>query len=270
MQEIVSTGKLPLHEKRVLVAASPQTAAKLSAGLESWGAKLVRFQATEIRRIRDAAAMARVLAALGKYRWIVFTSSYGVRFFMELLAEEGLSGKELERASICTVGPATAEAARGRGLRVDLVPEEYVAEGVLNALSQRAGASGTLAGCRILLPRAKGGRDIIRRELAAAGALVDVLPCYETLQAQTDPGVIQDLLDNPPNLLVFTSSSNVSSFVSILGRENGKRALKEAVVAVLGPVTAQTVADFGKRPEILPRENTVESLLQAIFAHFSR
>ena len=269
MEEIAITGNLPLRDKRVLVVASPQTAEKLSTRLEAWGAKPVRFQVIEIQRMQDPAALARVLRSLEQYRWVIFTSSYGVRFFMEQLADKGLSAKDFKHSRICAVGPATAEAARGHGLRVDLVPEEYVAEGVLRALAKHAEGSDTLAGCRILLPRARDAREIIPRELAAAGAQVDVFPCYETLPARVDRSAIQDLLETTPDLLVFTSSSNVTNFVAALGHESGRQILNGAVVAVLGPVTAQTVAGFGKQPEILPRENTIDSLLEAISGYFS-
>ncbi len=270
MQQTPTIGDMPLRGKRVLIAASPQTAEKLSTWLEAWGARLVRLQVIDIHKILDPVALAQVLPSLGKYGWIIFTSSYGVRFFLEHLADNGFSSRDFGNSRICAVGPATAEAAKAQGLQVDLVPDEYVAEGVVRALVRRVEESGTLAGCRILLPRARQARDVIPRELAAAGAQVDILPCYETLQAEVDRSVISDILESAPELLVFTSSSNVSNFVAALGPENASRILKAGVVAVLGPASAQTVAGYGKQPEILPRENTVESLLQAVSDYFSR
>jgi uroporphyrinogen III methyltransferase/synthase len=106
------------------------------------------------------------------YDWLIFTSSYAVEFFRRRF------DRELPPAlRVCAIGPATASKARESGLRVDLVPEQFVAEGVVAALSRLHGGKEQLAGKRILLPRAKEARDVIPAELTAAGAEVHVAPC---------------------------------------------------------------------------------------------
>jgi uroporphyrinogen III methyltransferase/synthase len=166
------------------------------------------------------------------------------------------------------VGPATAAALETAGVSVSLVPREFVAEGILSALEERCGGLRGLAGLRILLPRAKEARDLLPRALEAAGARVDVAPCYENTLPEIDAKQVQSVLACTPDLLVFTSSSTINNFVALLGSESGRKMLSDATVAALGPITARTLASLGKQAEILPRENTIPSLLDGIRLYY--
>jgi uroporphyrinogen III methyltransferase/synthase len=97
---------------------------------------------------------------------------------------------------------------------------------------------------------------------------VDVVPCYRTVEAAIDESRIRRVRDTRPDLIVFTSSSTVRNMVDILGQEDGKKKLLESVVAVLGPVTGRTLESFGKRADIIPRENTIASLVEEICAYY--
>ena len=260
----------PLGNLRVLVLGSPQTSTKLAARLERWGARIIPFRAIEMHKLKDPQALRGVFDRLAEYTWIIFTSSYGVLYFMEHLADRGINKHKIEHARICAVGPATASTAVEKGLRVDLVPGVFVAEGILKAFEEQPGGLGALNGCRILMPRAKEARDILSVKLTAAGARVDVLPCYETVKAAVEIEVVKDLFSHPPDLAVFTSSSNVENFLAIVGFREGLEMLRRSVTAALGPITAATLEHSGKKPEIIPEENTVSSLEQAIRAYYSK
>jgi uroporphyrinogen III methyltransferase/synthase len=158
--------------------------------------------------------------------------------------------------------------ARNLGLRIDLIPDDFVAEGVVRALCSQPGGMAALANCRILIPRAREARDLLPRELAAAGARVDIVPCYESIPGKPSPGQIQSIRQSKPDLLIFTSSSILSNFVTILGRETGVSMLRGCTVAVLGPVIAQTAESYGKKAEIVPKQNTVASLVDSIYDYF--
>lgn len=234
------------------------------------GARVRPFQAISIRPAEDLSALDCALASLEKYDWIIFTSAHAVVFFERRLRERQIPAERLACLEICAVGPATAKKASECGIRVSLVPREFVAEGVLRALAERVGGAARLAGMRILIPRAKEAREILPDGLTAAGATVDVAVCYETVRAEADPALVADVRNNPPDLIVFTSSSNVAHFASIVGDAEARRLFAQATIGVLGPVTAKTVEDYGKRPEILPRENTIPSLLESIRTHYLR
>lgn len=255
----------PLANKRVLVACSARKSDALAAGLTSRGAEVLLAEVIRIREIADRSAMNSALAQLESYDWLVFTSSYAVLFFSKYLNERG-AVRSLPR--VCAVGPATAATARERGFEVELVPEDFVAEGIVRALAQRQGGMHRLARLRILLPRAREARDVLPRELASAGAVVDVVPCYENVPGEIDDGVLRLIRERRIDLLVFTSSSTVKNFLTLVGEELGRSILGGTAVAALGPVTARTVESFGKKCDIVPTENTIPSLLEAIHHYY--
>jgi uroporphyrinogen III methyltransferase/synthase len=201
---------------------------------------------------------------LERYAWIIFTSSYGVTFFLQRMQERGISRHSLSDPKICAVGPATARTLKEFDISVALIPRQFVAEGVLQALEQYHGGLQNLSGRRILLARAKEARDVLPDALRAAGAQVDVVSCYQTVKAELDDTAIRKLKAKMPEIVVFTSSSTVRNLIEILGIDIWETMRKESTVAALGPVTAATVESFGKRASILPKENTVASLIDAI------
>jgi uroporphyrinogen III methyltransferase/synthase len=260
----------PLLNKTIFVACSAKKAKELVAGLRSMGGKVLALHVIAVQEIDDKRLLDESLTLLQEYMWIVFTSSYGVTFFVQRLNDCRISRDLGKHTKICAVGPATARTLKESGFEVALIPEEFSAEGVLQALEKYHGSLRYLKGHRILLPRAREARDVLPRALIAAGARVDVVPCYQTVAAALDEELIRRIRTEVPDLLVFTSSSTVKNLMRILGNEDGIRMLQNVTVAVLGPITAGTAKSFGKRVEIIPRENTVASLLEAIRNYYSR
>lgn len=251
----------------VLIACSARKMPELAAGLETMGAGVLPCPVIEVQPVEDRHFLDKAISSLRKYAWIIFTSVHGVEFFMQRLNECGFAGRDMPK--ICAVGPATAAELKKFGLEAALVPKQYVAEGVLQALIDYHGGIQHLAGLCILLPRAKDSRKFLPEALSEAGAKIDVVPCYQTVRPKIDPGTIKKLREKRPDLLVFTSSSTINNLMDILGADIGRRMLMESTVAVIGPITASTAAAFGKRADIIPRENTIASLLEAIRNYYS-
>jgi len=242
--------------------------AQLVAGIESMGGNALPFPVIEAQEIDDKHLLDEALASLHEYAWIIFTSAYGVSFFMQRLNELGMSASIIKIPKICAIGPATARAVKEFGYDVELIPQNYVAEGVIQALGEYHGGLQSLAGQRILIPRAKEAREVLPEALAAAGARVDVAPCYQTVRIEPEVTVLRQLRDRAPDLIIFASSSAIRNLIDILGQEDGKGTLQRSTVAVIGPITFRTAESFGKRPEIVPQENTIESLLEAIRTYY--
>jgi uroporphyrinogen-III synthase len=172
----------------------------------------------------------RVLAGVAAYDLLVFTSVNGVRIFADDLDEAGpglsalkAPGADLgadlgaalgRRPVLAAIGPATAAALEARGLACDVVPEDYVAEGLLAALERRGVAP---AGARVLIPRAAEARSVLPDTLRRRGACVDVLPVYDTLPADRLE-VPRERLERA-GFITFTSSSTVRAFVDLFARE---------------------------------------------------
>jgi|WetSurMetagenome_2_1015567.scaffolds.fasta_scaffold09963_2 uroporphyrinogen III methyltransferase / synthase len=258
----------PLQGRTVVAACSESKLEELAAGLQGLGAKVLPFPVIELRPLEDTRLVDRAIESLHEYEWIIFTSVHGVRFFLQRL--RAVAREQQAIPNICAIGPATAKALVESGYTVALVPEKFAAEGIIEALETRVGGLGVLAGCRILIPRAKEGRDLLPNALLAAGALVDVVPCYQNARPDPDENILNQLRTVNPDMFVFTSSSAVRNMIDILGYEDGKRMLLKMVVAVLGPITGSTVESYGKFAEIIPRESTVASLLNEICIYCSR
>jgi uroporphyrinogen-III synthase len=256
-----------MRNRRVLVACSAGKMLELAGELETMGASVLSFPVIKAKPVEDRRALDQAITSLRKYDWIIFTSVHGVEFFMQRLNELGFGNQGMPK--ICAVGPATAAGLRKFGREAALLPKEYVGEGILKALIDYYGGINQLAGLDFLLPRAKAAREFLPEALSEAGAKVDVVPCYQTVRSKIDPGTMKKFEEKKPDLLVFTSSSTINNLMDILGADIGRRTLMESTVAVIGPITASTAAAYGKRADIIPRENTIASLLEAIREYYS-
>jgi uroporphyrinogen III methyltransferase / synthase len=256
-------GDKPLAGKRIVVACSAGKSDTLLRGLQSAGAEVLPLETIRLVEVSDKSPLKAAIANLKTYHWIVFTSAYGVVFFSRCLDESETDNRR-HMPPVCAVGPATAEAARQCGFAVSLLPGEYVADSILQALADRHGGVAALAGLRLLLPRAREGREILPRQLAAAGAIVDVVACYENNPGEIDTQTRDRLRQWNPHVVVFTSSSTVNRFFQLLGQDLTSPLLQQAAVAAIGPVTAATVQSYGRRCDIVPPQNTIPSLVQSI------
>jgi uroporphyrinogen III methyltransferase/synthase len=170
----------------------------------------------------------------------------------------------LERAHLAAIGPATAAALADWGLRAEAVPEEYVAEALVDRLRPMM-----TAGRRILLPRAAETRDVLVRELAALGADVTEVAAYRTRFAtEHAPALREALAGGRVDVVTFTSSSTVRSFCGLFGAAELPRLLGGVTVACIGPITRATAEGRGLATQIVPEEYTIPSLARAIVAHF--
>jgi uroporphyrinogen III methyltransferase/synthase len=164
-------------------------------------------------------------------------------------------------ARFCAIGPRTAEALAGRGFRADLVPAEYQAEGVLEAFKKE-----NLKGVRVLIPRAEVARDLLPDELRGRGAKVTVAVAYRTIRPDMDAASIKAQLQKGAiGVVTFTSSSSVRNYVELFADQHDARRLTgNAVVACIGPITAETAESFGFTVRIRAKENTIPALADAI------
>ena len=266
--------KRALFGVRVLVGRARHQAGALSGELRKLGATVLEIPFIEIRTPRSFEPLDSALRNLAEYDWLILTSVNGVEAMWKRLVKLKLRKGKLERLRIATIGPATKKAIEKRGVRVDVVPKEYVAESVVRSLRRRA------KGKRVLLVRAKVARDVIPKELRKAGAHVDVVEAYQTIVPKSSRKQLRRALANPrrrPHLVTFTSSSTVHNFVALRG---SRRALAEVralrgpghariAFASIGPVTSSTLREVGLRADIVAKEFTIPGLVKAIVSAVS-
>ncbi len=256
----------PLFGRRILVTRAKEQAAELSDLLRGQGAEPVEFPTIRIEPPESWAELDGAIADLSRYRWLVFTSVNGVRPFMERLRHHGRDGRALAGLRLCCIGPRTAEELAGYGLRADLIPDEFQAEGLIKAMTA-AGA----AGQGVLIPRAAVAREILPRQLEALGAKVTVVTAYRTVLPSVDRDRLKDLLrQGGIQLITFTSSSTVRNFCGLFETvEEMNKLIGSSVVACIGPITADTARQQGMRVTVVAGENTIPALVDAIIRHVS-
>ncbi len=251
----------PLAGRTVVVTRARGQAEEFSARLREAGARVIEAPAIAFEPPRSWAAADRALRRIATYGFVIFTSVNGVDRLFERLLDRGGDLRDLAGARLVAIGPATAAAIRARGLRVEGVPEDYRAEGLIRLIGQRAGRSG-IRGMRILIPRATVARDLLPRALRARGARVDVAPVYRTRTAREGTREVRAALrQGRVDVITFASSSAVTAFAR---KVRDRRLLRGRGVAVIGPVTAATARRHGFRVRVMPREFTIPALGEAI------
>jgi uroporphyrinogen III methyltransferase/synthase len=204
------------------------------------------------------------LASLPQFDWLVFTSTNGVRFFCQRLAQRGLELRALHGLRIAAVGPRTAQTLRRRGLRVDFVPPTYQAEGLLAGFKRRR-----MQGKRVLLPRAAQGREVLVTTLQALGAEVIAAAVYQTVLPKTGvESLRQHLQHHAVDMVTFTSSSAVENLRAMLGHQDWSALLSEVTIACIGAVTANTARAHGLQVTVVPAAATIAGLTAAIVDYY--
>jgi len=291
----------PLRGVRVLVGRARHQAGTLSRQLRKQGADVLEIPFIEIRRPRSFRPLDSALKNLQDYDWLILTSVNGVEALWERMQKLALnadrlfdapgkvrvSGPDLKgrgfsravtiakqqralaphdkRLQVAAIGPATKKAFEQRGVSVDVVPREYVAESVVQSLRRR------VKGKRVLLVRAKVARDVIPHELRKAGAHVDVVEAYESVIPNSSSSRLRTALKsstNRPHVITFTSSSTVRNFVALLRPH--ATALQSINLASIGPVTSSTLRELKLPVDIEARQFTIPGLVKAIVRSFAK
>lgn len=252
----------PLFGLGVVITRPERQADDLAKLLAAEGARPIAFPTIAIEPPSDWSELDAALKELESYQWIIFTSANGVHFFFERLWQKGKDMRDLKGVKVCCIGPATARQLEARGIGVDLVPKEFIAEGILKSFTAL-----NIQGQKILLPRASKARDLLPEGLKKMGAEVIVATTYRTVNSgRKKEELAVRLAAGDVDVITFTSSSTVTNFVDIMGKDF---ALPPSVrVACIGPVTAGTAAKAGFKMDILQHEYTMEGLVRALVDHF--
>ncbi len=246
-----------LHGKRVLVTRPRLQAEELIHRLDAFGAVPIMFPSITIAPPADNYhALDAALVNLSTFDWAVFTSVNGVTHVWKRLSSLKLSARLMANVRLAAIGPATADALAGRGMEVEIIPDRFVAEALLEAIPNPRGQ-------RFLLPRAADARDILRTGLIDVGADVSEVHAYRATRVTPSSQALAQL-DAGVDYLTFTSSSTVRNFCSQVGAERMQRLAEKACVVVIGPVTAVTARAEGFHVDAVADEYTIAGLVDAL------
>jgi uroporphyrinogen III methyltransferase / synthase len=189
-----------------------------------------------------------LLARPERYDVICFTSPNGVSIYFDAL---GRDARALAGVTVAAIGPGTAAELERHGIRADVVPERFVAEGLLEALSDVHGKS-------VLVARAAEARDVLPDGLRERGASVHVVPLYDTV-AEPFSAEERRALEEDATYVTFTSSSTVRFFF-----DGGGMLADRVRVVSIGPVTSETLREHGIEPHVEAAQHDIDGLVTAI------
>lgn len=257
--------KRPLCGKKVVVTRAAEQAGEFTTKLAVRGATVLECPTIRLVDPESWQLLDLAIRELPDYDWLVLTSVNAVRFFFQRLDTLGLDARALAGCRICAVGPKTAAEVRSFGIKPELVPTDYKAEGVVDEFSRL-----DMHGSRILFPRADKARDVIPRELKRMGAHVDSPVAYRNIfPEKLPPETLFALEKRSVDCITFTSSSTVQNLAAMMGEEMMLDMLKGVVVASIGPITSKSCRDLGLKVDIEPQSYTLDALVEALEAHFA-
>ena len=256
--------RLPLFGKRIVITRARAQASVLREELSALGAEVIELPTIEIRPPDSWEPLDSAIRRLVEFQYLLATSANGVRSFLARLDACGRDVRALHGLTIGAIGPATAAEFARTGVKVDLVPKEYVAEGLLAALGDR-----DLRGKAVLIPRAKVARDVVPRTLEERGARVEVVEAYRTVTPEIPPQELKRLFTPPPDAITFTSSSTVANFAMLVGEDRLAEVLRGVAIASIGPITSQTLRKLGLSVTLEAEESTMAGLVAALSEGFT-
>ncbi len=231
-------------------------APELSSALRAVGAEPVEVPVIDIVDPADGGAgLRQAVDRMSDYDWVIVTSANGATRLLDALPD----ARTLGGVRLAAIGPATAAALRAGNLVADLVPEQYVAESLLEAFAspepeQRG---------RVLLVRAEVARDVLPEGLRERGWEVDVVAAYRTVGRAIGDRERAEV--RGADVVTFTASSTVEQFVDAFGVDD-----MPPVVACIGPVTAATAKEGGLTADVIADEHTILGLVDALVRWFDQ
>ncbi|MFH1156789.1 MAG: uroporphyrinogen-III C-methyltransferase [Pseudomonadota bacterium] len=255
----------PLFGKTIVVTRARNQASDLVSRLTALGADCIELPTIAIAPPDNNKPLVQAIQDIASFQWLVFTSVNGVKFFFDTLFELKKDVRALGHLKFACIGPVTRQELLKYGISTDILPDNYMAESVVQAFSGQ-----DVQGKRILLPRAREARTVLPEELTAMGALVHEVTAYKTVQVEDGRDRIVHLLENKHiHAVTFTSSSTVKNFMNLIGADQFSRLMNGVTTACIGPITAETLSRLGTTPDITAETFTIPGLVQAMTDFFA-
>jgi uroporphyrinogen III methyltransferase/synthase len=253
--------KRPLFGQRIVVTRTREQASQLARALQDRGAETLEIPTIRIAPPTERQILVDALLGLNSYDWLIFTSPNGVNAFFESFFKAFEDMRDIGGVRIAAVGPATAARLRDFHLKVDVMPEEYVASRVAAAIAKYE----SVENLKMLIVRAEVANSELPKQLEEMGAIVDDVPCYKTVPETEDRnGAAASLLEAGADWITFTSGSTVEHFharFNLPALVTGHPRIK---LASIGPETSKALAVLGLTPAVEASPHTIDGLVAAL------
>lgn len=246
--------RLPLAGKTIAVTRGRDQASGLVGQLRALGAQVIETPMIKIEPL-ESPELKQAILKLQSYTHLIFTSVNGVELFFRNLKANGLDARALSGLTCTVIGSATCDALQQQGITTDHMPKDYVAESLWETLGPVLKSSD-----RVLIPRAKEARPYLVERIASVCA-VEEIPIYEAVP------VVDSLLTKDQqqslDVITFTSSSTVKHFFDSYG-EAAKTILSRVKALSIGPITTETLTDYGVSHIVTADTYTIDGLVSAL------
>lgn len=254
----------PLFGRRIVVTRTREQASQLSRRLWELGAEVLEIPTIKIVPPKNKMDLKDAILGLHEYDWVVFTSPNGVTSFFDYFFKAFDDLRDIGGVRIAAVGPATAEKLKELHLKVDLMPDDYVASKIAEAFENYQ----SIENLRILLMRAEVANRDLPKLLEKMGAIVDDVACYQTAPETEDVnGAAEKLLEGGADWVTFTSSSTVEHFHARLDLLKLVEKYPRLKLASIGPETSKAIKELKLAPALEARTHTIAGLVEAIVSH---
>ncbi len=243
----------------ILITRSRESARKSFLQLESLVERVIYFPTIVTEAIELSSETSNLLKNVSDYDYLIFTSANGVKFFSNIIKEinKPING----RLRVAAVGNKTARAVESYGLGVDIIPEKYSAEGLLEALNGEE-----ISGKKILIPASENSRETLKKGLHERGADVDFIPIYKSVTriVSEDDEDFKIIKADKPEIFVFTSPSSVRGFIEIFSIENPSEFFGDSILIGIGDVTEQYLSKLKLINMLTPEKFTLEGIADLV------
>ena len=252
----------PLFGKRIVVTRTRKQSSVLSAKLRMLGADVYELPTIRIEPPENLLEFGELVRDAFQYDWVIFTSVNGVDAFFDMFYRLYDDARSIGNVKIAAIGPATALRIKEFHLAVDLQPEEFVSEAIIEKLLE----FGSVDNLKFLLARAQGARETLPKRLTELGAIVDEAIAYRTVPETSDTsGTLERFRAEGADLITFTSSSTVDNFLAL------QLTLPEKLkTASIGPITSQTMRKNGLKVDVEAAKYDIDGLIDAIVSLYSK
>jgi uroporphyrinogen III methyltransferase/synthase len=254
--------KKPMFGHRILVTRGHPEGFE---PLEELGAEIIEFPTIEILPPESYHELDKAIDNIETYDCLIFTSKNGITYFLKRFFEKERDIRDLKGINICAVGLKTAKEIQKYGIKVDLIPDEFSSEGLIKLVEVlKSSRTQGLKGMRFLLPRAEKAREVFPEKVRELGGHIDLPVAYRSIKPELHGKRLRRFLrEGRISIATFTSAATFNNFMEIMG-EKANELLQGVAIAVIGPVTAKAIEKAGLKVDIMPKEATIEALVEEI------
>jgi len=256
---------------RVLITRPDEQAEETAELVRAAGGEPLLFPCLHRAPPPNPQAFLEALSQPGGYAVVAVSSANAALSLGAGLAKTG----DLVGTLFAAIGPRTARALASQGIYAEVVAgeasqegQESTAEGLAAAIAQALASRGlTLAGARVLFPRAVQARAALVEALTSAGAQVIEAVAYDMIAATpAELGPMAALLRaGAVDLAPFGSPRTASIALSALAADAAAaRLLERTVVGAIGPTTAAALRSSAVRVDVVAQSATFSALLAAM------